>query len=112
VWDDPGGWYDHSAPALVDYDGLGMRVPLLIISPYAKKGYVSHTHYELASILAFVEQRWGLQHLSVSDARATSPASDCFDFSKPPRKFRKIGSPHDENFFLNQPLDPRPVDTE
>lgn len=112
VWDDYGGWYDHVPPKMLDYDGLGMRVPLLVISPYAKKDYVSHTHYELASILTFIEQRFGLSALSASDARATSPAGDCFDFSKPARKFKKIGSPHDEYFFLNQPRDPRPVDTE
>ena len=50
IWDDYGGWYDHVAPPYVDYDGLGMRVPLLIISPYAKKGYVSHVQYEHGSI--------------------------------------------------------------
>ena len=41
-WDDYGGWYDHVPPKLVDYDGLGIRVPLLVVSAYARKGYVSH----------------------------------------------------------------------
>ncbi|MGA8533476.1 MAG: alkaline phosphatase family protein, partial [Candidatus Tumulicola sp.] len=41
VWDDPGGFYDHVPPKRVDYDGLGFRVPLLVISPYAKQHYVS-----------------------------------------------------------------------
>ena len=50
-WDDPGRWYDPEAPAYVDNDGLGYRLPLLIISPYAKQGFVSHTHYEHGSIL-------------------------------------------------------------
>jgi phospholipase C len=112
VWDDPGGWYDHVAPKMVDYDGLGMRVPLLVISPYAKEGYVSHRHYELASLLRFVEDRYGLSALSASDARATSPASDCFDFNQKPRKFTVIPSEKGIDYFLHQPVDPRPVDTE
>ncbi|MEO6991908.1 MAG: alkaline phosphatase family protein, partial [Candidatus Baltobacteraceae bacterium] len=60
MWDDYGGWYDHVAPTLLDYDGAGLRVPLLIISPYAKKGYVSHVHYEHGSILKFAEDQFGL----------------------------------------------------
>ncbi len=46
MWDEWGGWYDHVAPPYVDYDGLGFRVPLLVISPYAKQNYVSHVQYE------------------------------------------------------------------
>jgi phospholipase C len=40
VWDDWGGWYDNAPPPQLDYRGLGVRVPCLIISPYAKQGYV------------------------------------------------------------------------
>lgn len=111
VWDDPGGWYDHVAPKFVDYDGLGMRVPLLVVSPYAKEGYVSHVHYELSSILSFVEQRFGLQALGASDQRAIPPL-DCFDFNQQPRKFLVIPSEKGEDYFVHQPLDARPVDTE
>ena len=110
TWDDYGGWYDHVAPKKVDYDGLGMRVPLMVISPYAKKNYVSHKNYELASILRFVEDDFGLSTLAASDARATSPAADCFDFNQSPRKFVKIGSKLGVNYFMNQPFDPRPPD--
>ncbi|MBV8198658.1 MAG: hypothetical protein JO263_11010, partial [Candidatus Eremiobacteraeota bacterium] len=49
-----GGWYDNQPPAYVDYDGLGFRLPMLIISPYAKKNHVSHVPYEHGSILKFV----------------------------------------------------------
>jgi phospholipase C len=104
-WDDYGGWYDPEAPAYVDYDGLGMRLPLLVISAYAKKGYVSHVHYEHGSILKFVEDQFGLPRLSASDKRANSPATDCFDFSNPPRKFVPIQSSFDANYFLHQPPD-------
>ncbi|HET6275793.1 MAG TPA: alkaline phosphatase family protein [Candidatus Cybelea sp.] len=112
TWDDPGGWYDHVAPKMVDYDGLGFRVPLLVISPYAKQGHVSHAHYELASILRFVEDRFGLKSLSASDARALSPAADCFNFNQPPRQFQIIQARRRKDYFMHQPLDLRPPDDE
>ena len=111
-WDDYGGWYDHVPPPYVDYDGLGFRVPLVVVSPYAKRGYVSHVRYEHGSLLRFIEDRFGLSQLSASDARANSPASDCFDFSQSPRKFRKISTPMTERDFEAQPPDGRPVDTD
>ncbi len=104
-WDDYGGWYDPAPPAYVDYDGLGFRLPMLVISPYAKKGYVSHVHYEHGSILKFIEDQLGLERLSASDRRANSPARDCFDFNEPLRKFKKIVAPYDAEFFLHQPPD-------
>jgi phospholipase C len=106
-WDDWGGVYDPVPPPFKDYDGLGFRVPLIVISPYARQNHVSHVQYETASVLRFVEDVFGLAQLSASDARATSPAADCFDFSQQPRKFVPIRSPQDASFFLNQPLDPR-----
>jgi phospholipase C len=109
-WDDPGLWYDPEPPAYVDYDGLGFRVPLLIISPYAKKGVVSHTHYEHGSILKFVEDEFGLHWLAASDHRANSP-DDAFDFTQSPRSFVKIQAPYDRSYFLHQPPDLRPPDT-
>jgi phospholipase C len=60
IWDDWGGFYDHVAPPQLDYQGLGFRVPMLLISPYARPGYISHTQYEPASILKFVENNWFL----------------------------------------------------
>ena len=87
IWDEWGGWYDHVPPPYEDYDGLGIRVPLLIISPYAKQHYVSHVQYETASVLRFVEDQFGLEPLAASDTRANDPAGDCFDFSQPPRAF-------------------------
>ncbi len=112
MWDDYGGWYDHVPPPYLDYDGLGLRVPLIVISPYAKQRYVSHVQYEHGSILRFVEDQFGLARLSASDSRATSPEADCFNFSQPPRHFRPIQSSLDQQFFLHQPLDRRPPDTQ
>ena len=109
-WDDWGGFYDHVAPPYRNYDSLGFRVPLLVISPYAKKDYVSHVQYETASVLRFAEDLFGLDHLSAADRRARSPAGDCFDFSQKPRKFVPISAPKDARFFFAQKPDYRPPD--
>ncbi len=111
-WDDSGGWYDPEAPAYLDNDGLGFRLPLLIISPYAKKGLVSHEHLEHGSILRFIENRFGLAQLAASDSRAKSPQLCCFDFSKPPRKFVPIKAPLGQSYFMTQPLDMQPPDSD
>jgi phospholipase C len=99
-WDDWGGLYDHVKPPYLDRDSLGFRVPLLVISPYAKKNYVSHVQYETASVLRFAEDLWGLSQLSKADKRATSPAVDCFDFLQQPRPFVHIRAPHPPKFFM------------
>jgi phospholipase C len=121
VWDDWGGWYDHVPPKLLDYDGLGFRVPMLVISPYARQNYVTHTPYEFGSILKFVEDNFGLPPVTPkdcchgakgSDVRATDPAPDVFNFSGTPRPFVSIPSLRKRNYFVHQPLDTRPVDSE
>jgi phospholipase C len=110
MWDEWGGWYDHVPPPYLDYDGLGIRVPLLVISPYAKRNYVSHIRYEHGSIVRFIEDTFGLARLAVSDRRAHSPAIDCFDFSQKPRAFKPLATAISPSIFLNAPLDPRPPD--
>ncbi len=108
VWDDWGGFYDHVPPPFIDkYGGLGFRVPMLVVSPYAIKGsgaagYVSHTQYEFGGILAFVEQNWNLGSLGTTDARATS-IGDVFNYKQSPRKFKKIPSKLNEDHFLREP---------
>ena len=111
-WDDWGGLYDHVPPPYEDYDGLGFRVPLLVISPYAKQNHVSHVQYETASVLRFAENLFGLGQLAAADARATSPAADCFDFHQQPRAFVPIKAPKNRRFFINQPGDYRVPDYE
>jgi phospholipase C len=112
VWDDWGGLYDPEPPAYVDYDGLGIRVPMIVISPYAKKSYVSHVQYEFGSILKFVEDQFGLARLAPTDTRATSPEKDCFNFRQAPRQFTPIQSSYDKAFFLRQSTDYRLPDDE
>jgi phospholipase C len=72
------------APPQVDQFGLGPRVPLLIVSPYAKAGYVSHRVYDHTSVLKFIETRYGLPTLTSRDA-AASNMLDSFDFTKAPQ---------------------------
>jgi phospholipase C len=60
TWDDYGGFYDHAAPLQIDKYGLGFRVPAIIISPYAKAGYIDHTQYAFESTLKFIEWRFNL----------------------------------------------------
>ncbi len=111
VWDDWGGFYDHVSPPQLDFQGLGFRVPMLVISPYAKKGYVSHTQYEFGSILKFVEDNWQLPRIGSTDQRATSIV-DVFDFSQPPRKFTPIQAALPQSYFLHRRPSYLPVDTE
>jgi phospholipase C len=92
IWDDWGGWFDPVAPVYKDYDGLGFRVPLIAISAYAKTGYVSHVQYESSSVLRFMEDNFGVAPLAASDSRAADPASDFFDYSAAPRKFKPIAA--------------------
>ncbi len=84
TWDDFGGFYDHVPPPGIDQFGLGPRVPLLIISPYAKQGFISHTQYEFSSFLAFLEARFGLKALTSRDAAANN-LTDSFDFNQTPQ---------------------------
>ena len=84
TWDDFGGVYDHVPPPVADNWGLGPRVPFLIISPYAKQGYISHTKYEFSSVLKFIEERFGLSPLTNRDA-AANDTTDSFDFTQSPR---------------------------
>jgi phospholipase C len=106
-WDDWGGAYDHVPPPYKGYDSLGFRVPLIVISPYAKKAYVSHVQYETASVLRYAEDLFGLAQLGAADRRATSPAGDCLDFSQKPRAFVPIEAPQGPDFFLRQANDGR-----
>ncbi|MGC1379853.1 MAG: alkaline phosphatase family protein [Candidatus Baltobacteraceae bacterium] len=110
VWDDWGGFYDHVSPPQLDYTGLGFRVPMLVVSPYAKPGYVSHTQYEFGSILKFVEQTFNLGSLGTTDARATS-ISDVFNFGQHRIKFKPITAEFSKSYFEHERPSNMPVDT-
>jgi phospholipase C len=64
VWDEGGGWYDHVPPPQLDSQGLGIRVPMMVISPLAKKGIVYHNLADHTSILKFIQWNWGMTSLN------------------------------------------------
>ncbi len=118
TWDDWGGWYDHVPPPTVVTDGTswgsgyvyGFRVPLIVISPYAKAAYVSHVNHDFGSILRFVEETFGLQPLGYADSNAFDDLSDCFDFNQTPLVFRTINAPLSASHFLNDRTPPEDPD--
>lgn len=86
TWDDWGGFYDHVAPPTLDADGLGPRAPLIVISPYAKSGYIGHNQGEFASFDKFIEEDFGLGNLGQRDSLPqTSDLMDFFDFTQTPQ---------------------------
>jgi phospholipase C len=84
VYDDWGGWYDHVTPPVVDEFGYGPRVPALLVSPYAKEGFIDNTELDFTSILKFIEYNWGLPALADRDAKANNILT-AFDFKQPIR---------------------------
>jgi phospholipase C len=85
TWDDFGGFYDHVAPPVLDGVGLGPRVPLIVISPYAKSGYISHSLGEFSSFVKFIEKNWNLPSLGQRDSLPQiNDLMDYFDFGQHP----------------------------
>jgi phospholipase C len=96
TWDDWGGWYDHVNPPDVEtwngnthpgYSGsqfrYGCRVGCLVLSPYARSGYVSNVLHSHVSLIKFCETTFGVKPMNARDAAADG-MSDCFDFSQNP----------------------------
>jgi phospholipase C len=96
TWDDFGGFYDHVPPPHYDEMGLGPRVPMLIISPYAREGYIDHTTYELSSVVRFIEDSFGLEPLTRRD-RHSDNMFGAFNFRQrvDPRKRRLVLDPRE-----------------
>ncbi len=84
AWDDWGGFYDHVFPPKVDKYGLGIRVPGLVVSPYARQGYVDHKTYAFESWLRLIEERFGQNPMTGRDNTAND-MTDAFDFTQQPR---------------------------
>ncbi len=113
TWDEWGGWFDHVPPQQFPdpvtglQEGLGYRVPLIIISPYAKTHYVSKSQHETASALHFVEKIFNLPSLGNADARADA-YYDVFNFSQHPTPFKKIPPPQNSQSCASQQNDAPP----
>jgi phospholipase C len=84
TYDDWGGWYDHVEPPEIDDRGYGFRVPALLVSPYARMGFIDHTLLDHTSILKFIEENWNIPPLAERDAKANNFTS-AFDFQSAPR---------------------------
>jgi phospholipase C len=115
TWDDWGGWYDHVAPKVVN-DGVswgsgyvyGFRVPLIVVSPYAKTAYISHNTHDFGSILKFIETTYNLPSLGYADTPADD-LSDCFNLTLSPVTFHTIPAALKADFFIKDkrpPTDP------
>ena len=99
AWDDWGGFYDHVVPPHVDASGYGLRVPALVISPYAKKGYIDHQTLSFDAYVKFIEDVFlGGQRIDPKTDGRPDPRPDVrenapqlgnlladFDFSQLPR---------------------------
>lgn len=92
-WDDWGGWYDHVNPPQLDQMGLGFRVPVIIVSPYARHHYVSHQTHEASGFLTYIEHNFGLPSLGVRDSLAAG-FTDCFDYTLPPQHYITVPTHH------------------
>jgi phospholipase C len=118
AWDDWGGWYDHVAPKVIN-DGTswgsgyvyGFRVPLIVVSPYAKAAYISHTPHDFGSILKFIENTFKVPSVGYADAAvgAAEALADCFDLTQAPLTYKAIPTTLDAAYFINDkrpPTDP------
>ncbi len=84
TWDENGGFYDHVPPPQVDGYGDGFRVPMIVISPFAKRGFVDHEVMDHMSILRLIADNWGLPALTPREAGASNMFS-AFNFSNAAR---------------------------
>jgi len=116
VWDDWGGFYDPVAPPARDTQGgPGFRVPMIVISPYAREtsssqpGYISNTVYEFGSIIQFIEDTFNLGRLGTTDG-TTNSMLDMFNYYQTPRLFQSIGSKYSRSYFLHRGPTRTPVD--
>jgi phospholipase C len=101
AWDDWGGFYDHVPPPQTDDMGLGFRVPVIVVGPYARRGYVSHVTHESSGFLRYMEEVFNLPSLGTRDTNADD-FRDCFDYTQQPAPFTPLETQHSADFFLKQ----------
>ena len=109
TWDDWGGWYDHVAPTIYDAYSYGFRVPLIVVSPFARSGYVSHVTHDFGSILRFIEGVFSLPTLGYADARADD-LSDCFDFTQAATPYVPVAATYAAEYFIERSKTTPPTD--
>jgi phospholipase C len=84
TWDDFGGFYDHVPPPHLDLYGLGPRVPAIVISPWARRGFIDHQTMEFASVLKLIEVVFDLPSLTARDRNADDMLQ-AFSFTQEPQ---------------------------
>lgn len=100
TWDDWGGFYDHHKPALASVsNSYGMRVPLLVASPYSIPGAVDTTETSQAAILNLIEHSFGLPSLHTADADTSDDLTSLFNFGAPARPFVAIPTTEPPSYF-------------
>ena len=119
TWDDWGGWYDHVAPPIRNSEPYfnsyeyGFRVPLIVVSPYAKQAYISHQVNDFGSILKFIEEIFVLppidQSVGYADSYTPGDLQDSFDFNQF-NGFTQIDAPLKTDYFRNDKSPPLPPD--
>jgi len=108
VWDESGGFYDHVAPPQVDNWGYGFRVPLLLISPFAKRGWIDHTLMDHTSLMRFIADNWNMPYLTDREAQAGSPTNAfVFDHSGSANKFVPLPLAYAQ--VTNELMEPAPL---
>jgi len=101
LWDDWGGWYDHVVPPMRDSYELSFRVPLIVVSPYARVGYISHQQHEFGSILHYTEETFGLPSLGTTDV-LSDDLSDMFDYTQNPSPFTALAGSKPIQYWMQQ----------
>ena len=96
-------------PPICNLYEYGFRVPLIIVSPYVRQGYISQVTHDFGSIHRFIEEIFGLPSLGYADARADN-LSDCFDFSQQPLQFKTVRAPMAAKEFIEDDRPPTPPD--
>jgi len=124
AWDDWGGWYDHVPPPIRNSGPIqnsyeyGFRVPIMVISPYAKPAYASHQFNDFGSILKFIEEVFSLPAVGKSvgaeyaDSYALGDLSDFFNFNQTPLTFTPIQAPKGAEYFIHNKAKPSPPDND
>src|ERR1700733_1975018 len=121
IWDDWGGWYDHVPPTILNYYEFGFRVPLIVVSPYAKPAHISHQVNDFGSILKFMEETFALPtvapgasppYVDELSGSVSGDLSDCFNYNQTPLTFQTISAPLDEKHFLENKSPPSPPDND
>lgn len=114
VWDEWGGWYDNVTPPQPDFVGRGVRVPGIVISPYARGNYVDSNVYDFGSILKFIEETFNLPPIGPTSFGYTDAAArslrTAFDFSQSPRAFTPIPAKYPASYFTQRAPSYLPVD--